>query len=243
MCCTVNVSPLALHTLSDVTSRKWFCLVESITFCCVDDSGFLSERYQLTLRYNGNRIGELYYDSCNQIGLELATYVQRCHLISPEQGSFKNQNGKKNPVRESLGNRGARYNRNHSATFSRRMWHLDQVVVLREKWKATWKKVSTEMPTRDEVPEVISAEHRCFIVLTFFSADSENMKNISADQLCFRADQLWFSLNQRCSELKNSALFQSWTALFQRETALNQRWFTLNQLWYLKHVDETIKIW
>ena len=50
------------------------------------------------------------------------------------------------PVRGSLGHRGARYNRNHGATFSRRMWHLDGVVVLREKWKATWEKVSTEMP-------------------------------------------------------------------------------------------------
>ena len=77
--------------------------------------------------------------------------------------------------------------------------------------------------TRAEVPETINAEQRLFIVLTFFSADSENMKNISSDQLCFRADQLWFSLNQRCSELKSSALFQSWTALFQREAALNQR--------------------
>ena len=105
--------------------------------------------------------------------------------------------------------------------------------------------------TRVEVPEINSAEQRCFIVLTFFSADSEEMKNISADQLCFSADQLWFSLNQRCSELKNSALFQSWTALFQRETALHQRcsaliflalkhwifsaeqrWFTLSYLWH-----------
>ena len=116
--------------------------------------------------------------------------------------------------------------------------------------------------SRVEVPEVISAEQRCFIVLTFFSADSENMINISADQLCFRAEQLWFSLNQRCSELKNSALFQSWTALFQRETALTQRCSALIFL-ALKHwifradsaliysesaliftcVDETIKIW
>ena len=39
-----------------------------------------------------------------------------------------------------------------------------------------------------------------------FSADSENTKNTSADERCFRPDQLWFSLNQRCSELKNSAL-------------------------------------
>ena len=76
--------------------------------------------------------------------------------------------------------------------------------------------------SRVEIPEIISAEQRCFIVLTFFSADSEHMKKISADQLCFSADQLWFSLNQRCSELKNLALFQSWTALFQREIALNQ---------------------
>ena len=30
--------------------------------------------------------------------------------------------------------------------------------------------------TRVEVPELISAEQRCFIVLTFFSADSEDMK-------------------------------------------------------------------
>ena len=119
--------------------------------------------------------------------------------------------------------------------------------------------------TRVEIPEVISAEQRCFRVLTFFSADSENMINISAVQLCFRADQLWFSLNQRCSELKNSALFQSWTALFQRETALNQRCSALIfLLWNIgfsalnsadsaliysesalifTHVGETIKIW
>ena len=116
--------------------------------------------------------------------------------------------------------------------------------------------------SRVEVAEVISAEQRCFIVLTFFSADSENMINISADQLYFRADQLWFSLNQRCSEMKNSALFQSWIALFQRETALNQRCSALIFLalkhWIFSadsaliysdaaliftHVDEAIKIW
>ena len=78
-------------------------------------------------------------------------------------------------------------------------------------------------PTEVEVLEIIIAEQRCFIVLTFFAADSENMKNISAVQLSFRADQLWFSLNQRCSELKIWALFQSWTALFQKKTALTQR--------------------
>ena len=53
------------------------------------------------------------------------------------------------------------------------------------------KKVTTKTEiTRVEVPEVISAEQRCFIVFTFFNADSENMINISADKLCFRADQL-----------------------------------------------------
>ena len=41
---------------------------------------------------------------------------------------------------------------------------------------------ATEIVTRVEAPEVISAEERCFIVLTFFSADSENMINISAVQ-------------------------------------------------------------
>ena len=32
-----------------------------------------------------------------------------------------------------------------------------------------------------EVLEIISAEHRCFRDSTFFSSDSENMENISAD--------------------------------------------------------------
>ena len=63
----------------------------------------------------------------------------------------------------------------------------------------------------------------------FFIADSEKMKNITADQLCFRADQLSCSLNQRCSQLKISALFQ-------REAALNQRCSTLTfcQLWSVR---------
>ena len=34
-----------------------------------------------------------------------------------------------------------------------------------------------------ESPEISNAEQRCFRDLTFFSADSENIKNISADQL------------------------------------------------------------
>ena len=78
-----------------------------------------------------------------------------------------------------------------------------------------------------------------------FQCWSENLKNISTDQLCFRADHLWFSLNQRCcSQLKKSALLQKESALFsadflssetlgfQRWTALIQRWFTPNLLWY-----------
>ena len=36
---------------------------------------------------------------------------------------------------------------------------------------------------RVEVPEVISAEQRCFRDLTFFRADSEEMKKIRGDQL------------------------------------------------------------
>ena len=40
---------------------------------------------------------------------------------------------------------------------------------------------------------VVSHEQRCFTELTSFSAvqfDSENMKNISAGQCCFRLDQV-----------------------------------------------------
>ena len=99
-----------------------------------------------------------------------------------------------------------------------------------------------------EVPEIFSAEQRCFRDLTFFSTDSESMKNISTYQLCFRADQLWFSLNQCRSELKNSALFQKESARKQRCSALNFWLWNLgflalncanlalispNQLWYL----------
>ena len=47
----------------------------------------------------------------------------------------------------------------------------------------TIEKILSLYITRVEVPETISAERRCFKVLTFFNADSENMKNISADQL------------------------------------------------------------
>ena len=40
---------------------------------------------------------------------------------------------------------------------------------------------------RVEVPEIISAEQRYFRDLAFFSADLEDMINIGAEQLCFRA--------------------------------------------------------
>ena len=43
---------------------------------------------------------------------------------------------------------------------------------------------------RVDVPETISAEQRYFRDLKVFSADAENMKNISTDYLCFIADQL-----------------------------------------------------
>ena len=89
--------------------------------------------------------------------------------------------------------------------------------------------------TRVEVPEIISAEQRCFIVLTFFSADSEDMKKISADQLFFGADQLWFSLNQRCSELKNSALI--FLALKHWIFSAEQRCFSADLLWISSDIN------
>ena len=44
--------------------------------------------------------------------------------------------------------------------------------------------------SRVELPVIFSAEQCCFKDSTFFGADSENMKDISAYQLCLRADQL-----------------------------------------------------
>ena len=41
----------------------------------------------------------------------------------------------------------------------------------------------SKIGTRVEVPEIISAAQRCFRDLNFLSADSENLKNISAHQL------------------------------------------------------------
>ena len=55
------------------------------------------------------------------------------------------------------------------------------------------------LSSRVEVSEVISAE-RCFTNLTFFSADSENIKIISTDQGRFRADLLFFFLKTAVSE-------------------------------------------
>ena len=86
-----------------------------------------------------------------------------------------------------------------------------------------------ELKSRVEVPQVISAEQSCFIVLTFFSADSENVINISADQLCFKADQLWFSL---LWNIGFSALNSADSALIYSESSL-----------IFTHVGETIKTW
>ena len=94
-------------------------------------------------------------------------------------------------------------------------------------WKnltsSSWEPIILKMSntTRVEVPEIISAEQRCFRDLTFFSADSENMKNVSADQLF----QSWWLLI-----LSESALFR--TEKFTRCFRENQRWFTLTQLGY-----------
>ena len=70
-----------------------------------------------------------------------------------------------------------------------RISQIIQVFSTAHRWQ-TDELAERQNSTRVEVPEIISAEQRCFIVLTFFSADSEDMKKISADQLCFSADQL-----------------------------------------------------
>ena len=49
------------------------------------------------------------------------------------------------------------------------------------------------LASRVKLPEAISAGQSYFRDLRFFRADSEDMKSISPDQLCFRADQFWFS--------------------------------------------------
>ena len=71
-------------------------------------------------------------------------------------------------------------------------------------------------PFRIEVPKIISTEQSGFRELTFFSADSENIKKISEDQFCLRADKVWFSLNQRSSELKQIQKNQLWISAVQR---------------------------
>ena len=52
------------------------------------------------------------------------------------------------------------------------------------------------MPTRVEDPEIISAKQRCFRDLTFFSADSENMKDISTVSDLISSDFLWINTDQ-----------------------------------------------
>ena len=52
------------------------------------------------------------------------------------------------------------------------------------------------------------------------SADSENVKNMSAVQHYFRAAHLWHSLKQRCSELKHSTLINVVPVRISSESAL-----------------------
>ena len=82
--------------------------------------------------------------------------------------------------------------------------------------------------TRVEVPEIIGAEKRSFRVLTFFSADSENLKNIIADQL-FQKESALFSADFLSSETLG---FQRWTALIYSESAL-----------IFTHRDGNMKLW
>ena len=125
---------------------------------------------------------------------------------------------------------------------------ISQIALLNlEKYSGVFWVTSKISQTTNESSELMSQRNSALISsdsypglngLTFFSANSENMKNI-------RAYQLWFSMNQRCSELKNSALFHSKSALFRSYSAsiflslkhlvfsAEKRWFTSNQLWYL----------
>ena len=50
--------------------------------------------------------------------------------------------------------------------------------------------INMNHPERVEVPEIINSEQCCCRDLTFFSADSENMRNISRDQYCFTRNQI-----------------------------------------------------
>ena len=84
---------------------------------------------------------------------------------------------------------------------------------------------------RVEVSQIISAEQGCFTDLSFLSTDSEDMKNISADQLFQSWSALIFS---------ESALIFSESALFQRKWALNQRWFLALKIFVFSAVPSWI---
>ena len=112
------------------------------------------------------------------------------------------------------------------------------------------------MAPRVEVPEIISAEKRCFRVLTFLSADLENMRNISADQFCIGADELIFSepalfktekfsaVSERISsesvlfsanswvwKFSFSALFRDFQVMNSAKTGLKLFWIRADQRW------------
>ena len=102
---------------------------------------------------------------------------------------------------------------------------------------------------RVEVPEIISTEQLCCTDLKFFSADSENMKYISAvselissDSFLIKAVRNWKIQHRWPLNSADLGRISSGTALFsvdfsssetldtQRLAALIQHWFPLNQL-------------
>ena len=77
---------------------------------------------------------------------------------------------------------------------------------------------------RVEVQEIIRAEQQCFIDLTLLSADSENMKNISDNQL-FRS---WAPLIPSESTLFRTSTILHW---FEKKISSESPLFSADLLW------------
>ena len=91
-----------------------------------------------------------------------------------------------------------------------------QQALIKTRPPATRGIVSARKLSRFDVPEIFSAEQRCFTFLTYFGADSGKKKNISANDF-------YFIKNQRCLSPNSTP--------FQQESALKQHQFlTLKKL-------------
>ena len=121
---------------------------------------------------------------------------------------------------------------------------------LSSKMPERWKKwIHPVWPSPVEVPQIISAEQRCFRDMTFFSADSGNIENISAvfEEISAVSES---ALNQPCSALIFLTLnifvlraVQSWISDVQRFSGNERHWIRtetfLNQSWSALNVSET----